>query len=73
MIAWIFPPEFAKICRKFGYFYQNWSKYVEICEKAKICEMGQKMGKICEKYFSHIHIEIRSLLINNDNLLYSQF
>ena len=35
----------------------------KICEKAKICEMDRKMGKICEKYFSHIHIKIRALVI----------
>ena len=36
----------------------------KICEKPQICEMYPKLGKICEKDLSHIHIKIQSLVIN---------
>ena len=38
---------------------------LKICEHPEICEISRKNAKICEKYFSHIHIKIRSLVMRS--------
>ena len=55
---------FEFYCKKIALliFFIKWQNmYAKNAKKPKICDIFQKIAKIREKYFSHIHIEIRSL------------